>query len=142
MILHGLLFESPAMIDGLTALRLADNPARLHAAANEHIGISGTPVIAAEVQIHVGSAPEFMANNNHGLIQHGLSRFLARHLRKVLDETAERCIQPGSAVVYGQQEASRSQRATPIGLTVVVGSAVVAVVGIGDPHKTCTGVAG
>src|SRR6267143_168350 len=142
VILHGLLFVAPTVIDGLAALRLTDNPARLHAAANEHIGISGTPVIAAEVQVHVGSAPEFMAYNNHGLIQHGLSRFLARHLRKILDETADGCIQPGHAVVYGQQETSRSQRATAVYLIVVVGRAVVSVVGIGDPHKSRTGIAG
>src|ERR1700704_3898276 len=55
VVLHRLLFVGPTMIDGLAALRPADHPARLHAAANEHIGISGTPVIAAEVQIHVGS---------------------------------------------------------------------------------------
>src|SRR6266850_3825659 len=45
VILHGLLFVGPTGIDGLAALRLTDNPARLHAAANEHIRVRGTPVI-------------------------------------------------------------------------------------------------
>src|SRR5437870_13322072 len=76
VILHGLLFVAPTDIDGFAALRLTDNPARLHAAANEHIGISGTPVVTAEVQVHVWSAPELMDYSDHGLIQHGLSCFL------------------------------------------------------------------
>src|SRR6266566_4755052 len=88
-----LLFVGPTDIDGFPALRLTDNPARFHAAANEHIGISGTPVVTPEVQVHVWSAPELMDYRNQGLIQHGLSCFLARHLRKIFDEAAERCIQ-------------------------------------------------
>src|SRR5207247_11312879 len=129
-------------IYGFAALGLTDNPARLHAAANEHIGISGTPVVTAEVQVHVWSAPELMDYSDHGLIQHGLSCFLARHLRKIFDEAAERCIQPGSAVIDGHQEASRSQRATAVDVVVVIVPTGVAVVGIGDPHKSRTGVGG
>src|SRR3989449_11478551 len=83
-----------------------------------------------------------MEYNNHGLIQHGLSCFLARHLRKILDEAAERCIQPGSAVIDGHQEASRSQRATAVDVIVVIVPTSVTVVGIGDPHESCTGIAG
>src|SRR5206468_7629714 len=142
VILHGLLFILPTDIDGFPALRLTDNPARLHAAANEYIGISGTPVVTAEVQVHVWSAPELMDYSNQGLIQHGLSCFLARHLRKIFDEAAERCIQSGSAVIDGHQKASRSQRAAAVDLIVVIVPTGVTVVGIGDPHKSRTGIAG
>src|SRR5206468_6956107 len=53
VILHRLLFILPTNIDGFAALGLTDNPARLHPPADEDIGISGTPVVTAEVQVHV-----------------------------------------------------------------------------------------
>src|SRR5262245_27813569 len=140
MILHGLFFVVPAVLEGFVALRLTDNPAWLDAASDEHIRVNGAPMIPAEVQIHLRIPTEFMAHHNHGFIQQCLSWFLARHAREMLNQASQCCIQPWTALVDGQQEAPWSYRATAIDLIMIIRRAVVSIIGIGNPYKSGAGV--